>query len=108
MLLKLEEYAVRKAPHSRAATVPVHDRELQWLFRYSLDHSFDRQGETLAKLWTDVFIPRPCFQQILIRLGVQTSAGQRGEGLGCQQAEQHLLDTAGAGGLELLLDSGLQ
>jgi hypothetical protein len=42
MLLKFEEYAVRKAPHSRAATVPVHDSELQWLFRYSLDRSFDR------------------------------------------------------------------
>jgi len=68
MLLKFEEYAIRKASHSRAAMVPVDGRELRWMFCNCLNCDFDSQGETLAKLWTDVVIPRPRFQQILIRL----------------------------------------
>lgn len=67
-LLNLEEYAIRKAPHSRAATVPVDDRELQWMFRDCFDCGFDCQGETVSKLWPDVVVPSPRFQQVLIRL----------------------------------------
>jgi hypothetical protein len=33
MPLEFEEYAIRKAPHSCAATVPMDDGELQWMFR---------------------------------------------------------------------------
>jgi hypothetical protein len=47
MLLNLEEYSVGKAPHSRTATAPVDDRELQRMFRYCLNRRFDRQRETL-------------------------------------------------------------
>src|SRR5258708_35564839 len=36
------------------------------------------------------------------------SKSQRSCSPACQQAEQHFLDAAGSGGLELLLDSGLQ
>jgi hypothetical protein len=42
MLLRLEEYAIRKAPHSRTAAVPVDDKELQWMFRDCLNCGFDR------------------------------------------------------------------
>ena len=68
LLLKLEENAVRKAPHSGTATVPVDDGELQWMFRDCLNRGFDRVGKTLPKFWTDVVVPRTRFQQILIRL----------------------------------------
>ena len=68
MLLKLEKYAVRKAPHSGAPTVPVNDGELQWMFRDGLNRGFDRQGETLPKFWADIVVPCPRVQQILIRL----------------------------------------
>lgn len=67
-LLKFEEYAVRKASHPRAAAVPVDDKELQGMFSNCLNRSFDRQGETLPKPGTDLVIPRPRFQQILISL----------------------------------------
>lgn len=50
MLLKFEEYAIRKASHSRAAMVPVDDRKLPGMFRNCLNCDFDSQGETLAKL----------------------------------------------------------
>lgn len=73
MLLKLEEYSVREAPHSRTATVAVDDRELQRMFRDCLNCGFDRQGETLPEYWADIVIPRPRFEQILIRLWVQTT-----------------------------------
>src|SRR6266446_3606432 len=68
MLLHLEEYSVREAPHSRAATAPVDDRELQWVFRYSFNCAFDRQRKTLTELRADVVIPRPRVLQVLIRL----------------------------------------
>ncbi len=60
-------YGKRRTPARR--TVPVDDMELQWVFRNRLNRGFDRQGETLPKLWTDVVIPRSRFQQILIRFG---------------------------------------
>jgi hypothetical protein len=41
MFLNLEEYAVREAPHSCTATVPVDDGELQWMFSNYLDRGFD-------------------------------------------------------------------
>jgi len=43
MLLHLEEYAIRKTPHSRTPTAPVDDRELQWTFRDCLNRGLDRQ-----------------------------------------------------------------
>ncbi len=68
MLLNLEKYSVRKAPHSRTATAPVDNRELQWMFRDCLNRGLDRERETLPKLRANVVIPCPPFQQILIRL----------------------------------------
>jgi hypothetical protein len=47
MLLNLEEYSVGKAPHSRTATAPVDDRELQRMFRYCLNRGLDRKRETI-------------------------------------------------------------
>ncbi len=41
ILLKREEYPVRKAPHARTAAVPVDHRELNWMFRDCLDRGFD-------------------------------------------------------------------
>ena len=66
MLLNLEEYSVWGAPHSRTPTAPVDDRELQWIFCDCRNRGFDRQRETLPKLWANVVIPGPRFQQILI------------------------------------------
>lgn len=68
MLLKFEEYAIRESPHSRTATVPVDDRELQWMFSNRFNRGLHRQGETLPKFQADVVVPCPSFQQILIRL----------------------------------------
>ena len=68
MLLNFEKNSVRKPPHSRTASAPVNGRKLQRVFRYGLNCSFDRQRETLAKLQANAVIPRPCIQQILIRL----------------------------------------
>jgi hypothetical protein len=50
MLLNLEEYPVRKPPHSRTAAVPVYNRELQWMLCDCFNRSLDRQRETLPKL----------------------------------------------------------
>jgi hypothetical protein len=66
MLLKLEEYAVRKAPHSRTPMIPVDDGKLRRMSYNCLNRGFDRQRETLPKRWTDVLLPRPGVQQILI------------------------------------------
>jgi len=66
MLLNLEEYSVGKAPHSRTATVPVDNRELQWMLCHCLNCVLDCQRETLSKLWAHVVIPCPRFLQILI------------------------------------------
>ncbi len=41
MFLKLEEYAVRKAPHPGAAAIPVDDWELEGTFRDCLNRGFD-------------------------------------------------------------------
>jgi len=41
MTLRLEEYAVRKAPHPRAATVAVNNGELRWMFRDCFNRGFD-------------------------------------------------------------------
>jgi hypothetical protein len=42
MILHLEEYDLREAVHSRAATAPVDERELQRTFRDGLNRSRDR------------------------------------------------------------------
>jgi hypothetical protein len=68
IFLNLEEYSVGEAPHSGTATVPVDDRELQWMFGYCLNCCFYCQGETLPKLRAYVVVPCPRFQQILIGL----------------------------------------
>src|SRR5450759_5013483 len=68
MLLNLEEQPIGKAPHSRTATAPVDDRELQCMFRDCLNRGLDCQRETIPKLRPNVVIPCPRFQQILIRL----------------------------------------
>jgi hypothetical protein len=67
VLLNLKKYSVRKEPHSRTATAPVDDRKLQWMFRDCLNRGLDRQRKTIPKLRANVVIPRPRFQQILIR-----------------------------------------
>jgi len=36
IVLHLEEYAIWKAPHSRPPTIPVHDSELQRMYRFSV------------------------------------------------------------------------
>ena len=69
LLLQLEEYAIREAPNARTATVAVDHRELQWMFRDGLNRGVDRQRKTLPKLRSDVVVPRPRFQQVLIGLG---------------------------------------
>jgi|SRR5271168_4436278 len=68
MLLRLEEYAIRKAPHPGAATVPVDGRELRCMFRDCLNRRLRLLGRTAPKFWTDVVVPSPRFQQILIGL----------------------------------------
>jgi hypothetical protein len=68
MLLHFEEYAIRESPNSRSPTVPVDDRELQWLFRDYINRGLDRERETLPKLRANVVIPCPSVQQIFIRL----------------------------------------
>ena len=68
VLLDLKEDSVGEAPHSRTATVPVDDRELQWMFGYCLNCCFYCQGETLHNFRAYVVVPCPRFQQILIRL----------------------------------------
>ena len=68
MLLNLEEYSLGELPHSRAATVPVDNRELQWMVGDCLNRDLDRQRETLPKLREYVVIPCLRFLQILIRL----------------------------------------
>jgi len=50
MLLNLEEYSVREPPHSRTATAPVDNRELQWMLCHRLNRDLDRPRETLPKL----------------------------------------------------------
>jgi len=66
MFLCFEEYAVRKATHSRAAGVPMDERELQRVFCECFNCGFGRACETLAKLGANVGIPCPGFQQIFI------------------------------------------
>jgi hypothetical protein len=68
MLLNLEEYPVRKPPHSRTAAVPVYNRELRWMLCDCFNRSRDRQRETLPKLRAYIVIPCSRFLQILIRL----------------------------------------
>jgi hypothetical protein len=67
MLLNFKEYSVRKPPHTRTPTASVNDK-LQRVFRYCLNCCFDRQRKTLTKLRTNVVVPGPSVQQILIRL----------------------------------------
>lgn len=67
MFLNVEEYSVRKPPHSCTATTSVDDRELQWVIRDGLNRALDGQRETFPKRRADVVIPCPCFQQIFIR-----------------------------------------
>jgi hypothetical protein len=69
MLLKLEEYGIREAAHSRTAAVPVDERESLGTLRERLNGCLDRQRETLRKLRTNVGIPCPRFQQIFIGVG---------------------------------------
>jgi hypothetical protein len=66
--LNLEEYAVRETPHSRAATAPVYNWELQWMVRYCLNRRLDRQREALPKLRAYVVIPFPCLLQVYVCL----------------------------------------
>jgi hypothetical protein len=68
LLLNLEEDSIGKTPHSRAATVPVDDRELQCIFCDRFDCGLDCQREAFPKFVTNPVIPRPRFEQILIRL----------------------------------------
>ena len=68
MLLNLEEYSVGEPPHYRTATVPVDNRELQWMVGDCLNRDLDRLRETHPKLRAYVVIPCPRFQQILVRL----------------------------------------
>ena len=68
IFLNFEKYSVGKASHSGTATTPVDNRKLQGTFRYCFYRGFDCQCETLAKLRTNLVIPRPRFQQILIRI----------------------------------------
>jgi hypothetical protein len=67
IILQFEEYAVGESPHSSAPEVPVHDRELQWMFGHCFNRALDPQRETLSKLRANVVIPCPRFQQIFIR-----------------------------------------
>src|ERR1700722_13584438 len=66
MLLNLEEYSLREAPHARTATASIHNRKLQWMFRDRPNRVLDRQCETFSQLRADVVIPCPRFQQILV------------------------------------------
>jgi hypothetical protein len=68
MFLNVEENPVWKAAHSRAATASMDDRKLQRMFRNAFNYSLDRLRKALAKLWTNVVIPSPSLQQILIRV----------------------------------------
>ena len=68
VLLNLEEYSVGEAPHSRTATAPVDDWELQWMFRYCLNRGRDRQRETLPKLREYILIPCPRLFQVRVCL----------------------------------------
>jgi hypothetical protein len=47
MLLHLEEYAIREAPHSRPPTTSVDHGELQGVVCDCLNRGLDRQRETL-------------------------------------------------------------
>jgi hypothetical protein len=66
ILLHFVEYSLGETPHSRAATTSVDVWKLQRMFRYRLDRGLNRQCETLPKPRTNVAIPCPCFQQIII------------------------------------------
>ena len=66
--LNFEEYAVRKTPHSRAATAPVDNWELQRMVRYCLNSRIDRERETLPKLRAYVVIPFPRLFQVCVCL----------------------------------------
>jgi hypothetical protein len=68
MLLNLEEYPVRKAPHSGASAVPVDNRELQGTFCNCFNRDFDGRCETLPQLRANLLIPRARIQQILVCL----------------------------------------
>jgi hypothetical protein len=68
MLLNLEEYSVGEPPHSRTATAPVGNRELQWMLCDCLNRDLDRPRETLPELRAYFVIPCPRFLQIFIRL----------------------------------------
>lgn len=68
MLLNLEEYSVGEPQHSRTATAPVDNRELQWMVGDCLNRDRNRPRETLPELRAYVVIPCPRFQQILVRL----------------------------------------
>jgi hypothetical protein len=68
VLLNLEEYSVGKPADTRTATIAVNDLKLQRTFRYRLNRGIDCQRETLSERRAQIVVPRPCFQQILIRL----------------------------------------
>ena len=69
MLLKLEEYAIRKDDAPRRGGGSGRRRGIA-IGRSAIASTggFDRQSETLPELRADVVIPCPRFQQILIRL----------------------------------------
>ena len=69
LLLNLEEDSVGETPHSCSTMVPIDNRELQWAFSDCFDRGFDGQREAFPKFVTNPVIPRPRFQQILIRFG---------------------------------------
>jgi hypothetical protein len=43
--LDLEEYAIRKTPHSRTPASPIDQGKLHWVFYDGLDTGLDRQGK---------------------------------------------------------------
>lgn len=67
MLLNFEENSVGKAAYSRTPASTMDDGELQWALRDCLNGGLDCQRETVTKLRANVVIPRPHFQQILVR-----------------------------------------
>jgi hypothetical protein len=62
MLMKLEEYAIRKAPHSRTPTIPIDGGKLQRTFSNCFNSGLDRSGEAVPKLYTNVVVPSPRIQ----------------------------------------------
>ena len=78
IFLQFEEYSVGKAPHACTATIAVHGWKLQRMFRYRIDRGLNRQRETLPKPWTNVAIPCPRFQQIIIGFWNPNDWGRHG------------------------------